>query len=82
VYDANAQGPTGRPGFLPVSWPPPGRDGASAASVPQQAGLDRLELRRNGAEVSSLAGYTINVSALTRDMVNWITLRRGDAKSF
>jgi hypothetical protein len=76
VHDANRQGPTGRPRFLPVSWPPPGRDGAYAASVPSQRSLIRLESKRNAAEVSSLVGYTINVSRPTARLQTHMT-RRG-----
>ena len=41
------KGPTGRPRFLPVSRPPPGRDGAYAASVPQPPKFDGLGLKRS-----------------------------------
>jgi hypothetical protein len=61
------KGPTGRPRFLPVSRPPPGRDGAYAASVPSRRSLIGLGLKRNAAEVSSQVGYTINGSRLNRD---------------
>ena len=66
VHDANRQGPTGRPRFLPVSWPPPGRDGAYAMQPrsPSRRSLIGLGLQHNAAEVSLLAGYTINVSRL------------------
>ena len=45
------KGPTGRPRFLPVSRPPPGRDGAYAASVPSCRSFIGLGLKRNAAEV-------------------------------
>ena len=48
------KGPTGRPRFLPVSRPPPGRDGAYAASVPQPLKLDRarIEAQRGGGFIA------------------------------
>ena len=61
VHDANRQGPTGRPRFLPVSWPPPGRDGAYAM---QPRSPSRRSLIGLGLQHKLLAGYTINVSRL------------------
>ena len=48
------KGPTGRPRFLPVSRPPPGRDGAYAASVPQPPKFDRarIEAQRGGGVIA------------------------------
>jgi hypothetical protein len=70
------KGPTERPRFLPVSRPPPGRDGAYAASVPQPPKFDRarIEAQRGGGWTERLrrrrrsrSGLRAGVSGRCRD---------------